>query len=96
VVSTRERPLGFVHAPHFDDSFFDPLPEDDIAAWERAAYSTHMPSLLFSHALAAGLFAVPHGDPFDRLLAAQAITEGLPLLSSDAMMAQFPGLILYW
>jgi prevent-host-death family protein len=28
-----ERPLGFVHAP-FDDAFFDPLPEDEIAAWE--------------------------------------------------------------
>jgi PIN domain nuclease of toxin-antitoxin system len=52
--------------------------------------------LLSSHALAAELFAVPHRDPFDRLLAAQAITEGLPLLSGDAMMAQFPGLVISW
>jgi PIN domain nuclease of toxin-antitoxin system len=52
--------------------------------------------LLSTHALAAGMFAVPHRDPFDRLLAAQATTEGLPLLSGDSMMAQFPGLVIFW
>jgi prevent-host-death family protein len=29
----KARPLGFVHAP-FDEAFFDPLPEDELAAWE--------------------------------------------------------------
>jgi PIN domain nuclease of toxin-antitoxin system len=52
--------------------------------------------LLSTHAMAAGLFAVPHRDPFDRLLAAQAITEGLTLLTGDAAMAQFPGLVICW
>jgi prevent-host-death family protein len=27
-----KRPLGFVNAP-IDDAFFEPLPEDEIAAW---------------------------------------------------------------
>jgi len=52
--------------------------------------------ILSTHALAAGLFAVPHRDPFDRLLAAQAVTEGVALLTSDPMMARFPGLVISW
>jgi PIN domain nuclease of toxin-antitoxin system len=49
-----------------------------------------------AHALAAGLFAVDHRDPFDRMLAAQAIAEGVPLVTADSAMAQFPGLVTYW
>ena len=30
---TKERPLGFVHAP-FDEAFFETLPDDELAAWE--------------------------------------------------------------
>jgi prevent-host-death family protein len=29
----KERPLGFVHAP-FDEAFFEPLPDDELSAWE--------------------------------------------------------------
>lgn len=39
------------------------------------------------HARAAGLMALPHRDPFDRLLAAQAIAEGLTLVSADGPIA---------
>lgn len=42
-----------------------------------------------SHALRAGLWAVNHRDPFDRLLAAQADLEALPLVTRDPAMAQF-------
>jgi PIN domain nuclease of toxin-antitoxin system len=66
-------------------------------------YAAHLATLgarelpiLSTHALAAGLFAVPHRDPFDRLLAAQAVTEGVALLTSDPMLAQFPGLVISW
>jgi len=66
-------------------------------------YTAHLATLgaqelpvLSTHAMTAGLFAVPHRDPFDRLLAAQAITEGLTLLTGDAAMAQFPGLVIGW
>jgi len=39
-----------------------------------------------------GLQTLPfhHRDPFDRLLIAQAITEGMPVLSTDAMFRQYP------
>ena len=32
-----------------------------------------------------------HKDPFDRLLLAQALTEGITLLTSDAQLAQYRG-----
>ena len=32
-----------------------------------------------------------HKDPFDRLLIAQARVEGLPLLTSDPVVARYPG-----
>jgi PIN domain nuclease of toxin-antitoxin system len=42
---------------------------------------------------AAGIDALPpiHKDPFDRLLLAQAIAEGLPLLTSDVLLAKYGG-----
>ncbi len=35
------------------------------------------------HVRAAGLMQIPHRDPFDRLLAAQAQIEGLTLVTAD-------------
>lgn len=39
----------------------------------------------------AGLWEVPHRDPFDRLLAAQARSDDLLLASTDLAFAQFEG-----
>ena len=38
----------------------------------------------------AGSFATNHKDPFDRLIAAQARVEGIPVLSADPAFGQFP------
>ena len=42
---------------------------------------------------AVGIDALPplHKDPFDRLLVAQAVTEGLTLITGDEQVAQYPG-----
>jgi PIN domain nuclease of toxin-antitoxin system len=32
-----------------------------------------------------------HKDPFDRMLLAQAIAEGVELLTVDAQLARYPG-----
>ena len=32
-----------------------------------------------------------HKDPFDRILVAQAFSEGITLLTSDAQLARYPG-----
>jgi PIN domain nuclease of toxin-antitoxin system len=42
----------------------------------------------------AGLWDVPHRDPFDRLLAAQAMADKLVLASTDPAFSQFEGLAI--
>lgn len=42
-----------------------------------------------SHAIAAGRLPPHHRDPFDRMLVAQAVTEGLTLVSRDASIALY-------
>ncbi|WP_244542138.1 hypothetical protein [Azotobacter beijerinckii] len=32
-----------------------------------------------------------HQDPFDRILVAQAMVEGIVLLTADTLVAQYPG-----
>jgi PIN domain nuclease of toxin-antitoxin system len=41
------------------------------------------------HALAVHTLPHIHADPFDRMLIVQAVLEGLTLVSSDAVMAQY-------
>ena len=41
------------------------------------------------HAQAAGLLAIPHKDPFDRLLIAQAQLEAMTLVSNEAIFDAF-------
>ncbi|MDP9178786.1 MAG: type II toxin-antitoxin system VapC family toxin [Gemmatimonadota bacterium] len=43
------------------------------------------------HAVNIDDLAPLHKDPFDRLLLAQALTEGITLLTSDAQLAQYRG-----
>lgn len=43
------------------------------------------------HVLAVATLPLFHKDPFDRLLVAQAIPEGLRLLTADQAMADYPG-----
>jgi PIN domain nuclease of toxin-antitoxin system len=47
------------------------------------------------HALLSGNYTHPHRDPFDRMLAAQAELEGLPIISRDKALVQF-GAKLIW
>lgn len=42
------------------------------------------------HALRAGTYPVAHGDPFDRMLAAQAEIENVQLVSCDPAFSAFP------
>ncbi len=48
------------------------------------------------HALAAGSLSWDHRDPFDRMLAAQAIRENAVLVSKDRAFQQLAGLSLRW
>ena len=43
------------------------------------------------HVLALSDLPAIHKDPFDRILLAQAAAEGMTLLTSDAVLARYPG-----
>ena len=42
-----------------------------------------------THAGAAGRLPRLHGDPFDRLLIAQAVEERIPLVTTDALIGRY-------
>jgi PIN domain nuclease of toxin-antitoxin system len=46
------------------------------------------------HAVATADLPPHHGDPFDRLLMAQARCDGLTLVTADATLAQYPVALL--
>lgn len=48
-----------------------------------------------AHALLAGGLSASHKDPFDRMLAAQARLEGVPLVTSDQAFTEF-GVDILW
>lgn len=43
------------------------------------------------HAVEIDVLPAIHKDPFDRLLIAQAMVEGITLVTADEIMAQYPG-----
>ncbi|MDP2240499.1 MAG: type II toxin-antitoxin system VapC family toxin [Burkholderiales bacterium] len=43
------------------------------------------------HAVAVDGLPSIHKDPFDRMLVAQAMVEGITLLTADSFVAQYPG-----
>lgn len=48
-------------------------------------------SILSEHVVTIGALPPLHKDPFDRLLIAQAMVEGITLLTADARVAEYPG-----
>jgi PIN domain nuclease of toxin-antitoxin system len=49
----------------------------------------------FAHGERAGGWPQSHGDPFDRMLAAQSDIEGLPIATNDPQIAAF-GIATIW
>lgn len=47
-----------------------------------------------AHAVAVEGLPPIHKDPFDRILIAQALTEGITLLTVDPLVAKYPGSIM--
>ena len=44
----------------------------------------------FEHLAALAALPMLHRDPFDRMLIAQAIAEGMPLVTADRAMRPYP------
>lgn len=49
-----------------------------------------------NHAVTAGALQWSHRDPFDRVIAAQAVLESLPVVTSDAALVEFPAIRTVW
>jgi len=46
------------------------------------------------HALLVSTLPPLHKNPFDRILLAQALSEGIPFLTSDIVLSQYPGSVI--
>jgi PIN domain nuclease of toxin-antitoxin system len=66
------------------DALIDQLPS--LLGRQGGAVADFTPSIC----IAAGMLSWPHRDPFDRLLAATALHDKLPLVSADAV---FDGIV---
>ncbi|SNS90697.1 PIN domain nuclease, a component of toxin-antitoxin system (PIN domain) [Micrococcales bacterium KH10] len=76
------------------------LPQADVLL---AGYARHLDRLGVTrlpitedHSLLAGTLQWEHRDPFDRMLAAQAMIESLTFLSNDEAFSGLAGLKIKW
>jgi PIN domain nuclease of toxin-antitoxin system len=65
----------------------------DVSSLRRSLFDNEYAELSMTgaHAVALGSLPPIHRDPFDRMLVAQAIVEGLTLVTSDPAVAKYPG-----
>jgi len=66
----------------------------DLAGWIQKAGFFEL-KIGLEHAQRAGLFEQLHRDPFDRMIAAQSLVEGLPVIGKDEALVAF-GVQLVW
>jgi PIN domain nuclease of toxin-antitoxin system len=74
-------------------SLSDPL-DVYVAKW-TAAYQLGPLPVQFGHAQAVANLPAHHKDPFDRLLIAQAVHEGMSVVTSDGKFAPY-GVPVVW
>jgi PIN domain nuclease of toxin-antitoxin system len=76
----------------------NPASAATIFAWTRGSYARGLLdngydelAITGEHAVAVAALPPIHKDPFDRLLVAQSAVEGILLLTTDTLVAQYPG-----
>ena len=65
--------------------------------WEKYVIRARIPALAIRVAHIRALAGLPefHKDPFDRLLVAQALSEGLTLATKDAVLKRYGALVVW-
>ena len=65
---------------------------DPVAWWQKASkeLGAQVLSIRANHVSALQALPEHHRDPFDRILIAQAIADGLTLLTSDEIIHRYP------
>ena len=69
------------------------VPDDLEDAIEAAGFTKR--SITFADARRVGTLAPHHQDPFDRTLVAQALEDGVPIVSCDPQIARYPVQIIW-
>jgi PIN domain nuclease of toxin-antitoxin system len=97
LLSAPENSLIFSAASIWEIAIKSALGRDDFrvdsSQFRRALLENGYEELSVTSAHAAGTATLPpiHKDPFDRMLVVQAALEGILLLTSDPLIAQYPG-----
>ena len=73
------------------------LVADPLPWWEKYVIGPRIPTLAIRTPHIRRLAALPnlHRDPFDRILVAQALAEGLTRASKDAMLARYGAPVIW-
>jgi PIN domain nuclease of toxin-antitoxin system len=71
------------------------LPLDQLIENQRRDNRVKILPVTLAHVLALQQLPLPHKDPFDRLLIAQANVEGAVLVSNDPVFVQYPVQLLW-
>jgi len=96
-LSNRSNELYFSAASIWEISIKNSLGRDDFRADPRVLRRGLLDNgyielpITGQHAANVDSFPPLHKDPFDRLLLAQALTEGITLLTTDAQLARYKG-----
>lgn len=72
-----------------------PLPAERFVPEQLVANGFEALPLSITHALAVDRLPAHHRDPYDRLLVAQAVTEGMTIASGDQQIAAYPVKIVW-
>ena len=73
------------------------LVADPLPWWRKYIVQMRIPTLAIRTAHIRALADMPefHKDPFDRILVAQALAEGLTLATKDAILARYGASVLW-
>ena len=70
-------------------------PLDEIVRIQRETNAFQILAVTLDHALKVGDLPLHHKDPFDRMLAAQAIVEDYTFITKDAVFMQYPVKVMW-
>jgi PIN domain nuclease of toxin-antitoxin system len=72
-----------------------PLPAGAFLQAELRASNVHLLPVRPSHVMCVETLPLHHRDPFDRLLIAQGIEEGWPILTADPWFTRYPVQVIW-
>ena len=72
-----------------------PVPAGDYLTAKMSANGVSVLSIKLEHVLQIERLQLHHRDPFDRVLIAQCVEEGWPIITSDPMFKKYPFRVIW-